>query len=970
MRYSQAHAAKSGSVPFALRGPKSVRMALATAVAGAIGFMPVVLNASPALADIAGYSIDPTSRTVTEGSDLVFTLTRASADAALSAQTLTWTAEGNSDDDAPAEPTDDFTASGTVEFAADTTSPYGPQTGKVTIHTVNDTMDEANESLTVTITAPNDDTITVTGTITDNDAAPTYKLVVDEPSPDEASGSVYVSAKLDAPSGKTVVIPISTADLTGAGSAKAEQDYTPLEDTVLTVQPLDTESDSQPITITDDPLYEEPKQSFSVKATPTSADVTTATVTGSQTATVGILDNEDQPEINIAANAAAEGTALEFPVTLSGPSERAVTAAYATADGPGSDLTADDIEGRGTATGGSDYTAGTGTVTFPAVTVNEDWPERATSQTVTVRTTNDSAYEGPEDMHVTLSSPTIAKLGDDSVVTGGISSEDAAPTVSLLPISRKVIEGSGGRKAATFTVKLDRASGTKINVGYSATEDAALEGQDFIATSGKVTFNPGETQKTFTVDIIGDTMFEGDETFKLALSSSTAIVTGLDDVDISITDDDKAPSLTFASTTMKEGNEGSVVQIPVKLSGPLGVASTYDVEVVVGTATATGASPGQIDYVAPADELTIPAGQTTGYVYFFVNGDDVYESDEQFGVKVTATAPVDDDMDPIVTGGPKTATVKLTNDDAVPSLDIVNTTGAEGEDVQLYGLTNGVSQHSLPVTVSLRGGSVAGSIAATATDFTDPGALSAEIPGGAFSGVRVPIGEDPIELTDDTTKESDETIVVSGTGVVATVTPGTLTILANDGGNTTTPPPATGTPTISVPANILGAVPVPITGKAAVGATVQLWGAPTSAANSPVAKLAEVTVGATGAYSFSRWIDTGYRFQVAVGDWKSDVKSVTVTQNPVFVVSSPSAGMVSLAVQGNPRAAGQTVFVQRWANGGWVNTWRGVTGSDNLWKAMVKQPSKSAWTLRAFVAGDTPTGIMPGFSASKSITVK
>jgi hypothetical protein len=53
-----------------------------------------------------------------------------------------------------------------------------------------------------------------------------------------------------------------------------------------------------------------------------------------------------------------------------------------------------------------------------------------------------------------------------------------------------------------------------------------------------------------------------------------------------------------------------------------------------------------------------------------------------------------------------------------------------------------------------------------------------------------------------------------------------------------------------------------------------------------------------------------------------------------------------------------------------VNAWRGTTGSNNLWKATVNWKTKSTVSLRAFVAGYTPEGLQPGYTATKRITIK
>jgi endoglucanase len=75
---------------------------------------------------------------------------------------------------------------------------------------------------------------------------------------------------------------------------------------------------------------------------------------------------------------------------------------------------------------------------------------------------------------------------------------------------------------ATFTVKLSAASGTPVTVDYATVDGTAKAGSDYAATSGKLTFAAGETTKTVSVKVLSDSVTEGNETFSLKISNSTA----------------------------------------------------------------------------------------------------------------------------------------------------------------------------------------------------------------------------------------------------------------------------------------------------------------------------------------------------------------------------------------------------------------------------------------------------------------
>ena len=68
--------------------------------------------------------------------------------------------------------------------------------------------------------------------------------------------------------------------------------------------------------------------------------------------------------------------------------------------------------------------------------------------------------------------------------------------------------------------RLDGAQGV-VEVDYATSDGTATAGADYTATSGTLTFNNGETSKTFSVPILPDNLVEGDETFFVTLSNPT-----------------------------------------------------------------------------------------------------------------------------------------------------------------------------------------------------------------------------------------------------------------------------------------------------------------------------------------------------------------------------------------------------------------------------------------------------------------
>ncbi len=96
------------------------------------------------------------------------------------------------------------------------------------------------------------------------------------------------------------------------------------------------------------------------------------------------------------------------------------------------------------------------------------------------------------------------------------------PIISLAPAPITQEEGNSGTTAYNFTVSLDKVSDEVVTVNYSTNDDTAtVADSDYIDNDGVVTFNPGETTKTITVLVNGDTAVESDEEFIVTLDNAS-----------------------------------------------------------------------------------------------------------------------------------------------------------------------------------------------------------------------------------------------------------------------------------------------------------------------------------------------------------------------------------------------------------------------------------------------------------------
>jgi len=152
----------------------------------------------------------------------------------------------------------------------------------------------------------------------------------------------------------------------------------------------------------------------------------------------------------------------------------------------------------------------------------------------------------------------------------------ALPTVSIGDMS--VTEGNSGTSTATFTVTLSAASSSPVTVKYNTANGTATAGSDYLAASGTLTFAAGQTSKTVSVTINGDTTAESDETYLVALTDPSGATIARGQATGTIRNDDVAPpppppsgSTTFAVTG--DWGSGFTGQVTVRNSGSSAAAN-------------------------------------------------------------------------------------------------------------------------------------------------------------------------------------------------------------------------------------------------------------------------------------------------------------------------------------------------------------------------------------------------------------
>lgn len=222
---------------------------------------------------------------------------------------------------------------------------------------------------------------------------------------------------------------------------------------------------------------------------------------------------------------------------------------------------------------GSDYMATSGTLIFS--------PNQRTAA-LSVRVLGDRVIESSEQFKVVLFNPSGTSFpGGVSTLTVPftISNDDVLqPQVSLSASASSVVEG----KAITYSMTLSAPSKAPVVVQYATQAGTALAGQDFFPATGSVTFAPGETVKTVSVQTVADTVAEGTESFRFTMDKITgATSSGSSSIQSNIVNQ-VAVSVTTAGKAVKEGE---FVPFTVSLSQPASVPVVVDLKTFAGVAT-------------------------------------------------------------------------------------------------------------------------------------------------------------------------------------------------------------------------------------------------------------------------------------------------------------------------------------------------------------------------------------------------
>ena len=641
---------------------------------------------------------------------------------------------------------------GTITIAAGDTA---NASDTATINAVDNDTGEADRSVSVTGSASNTQGIgEVTGaslTLEDDDGGagpggpsesePTVSI--NSPSVSEGAAgttaTLTFTVSLDAASDGEVTV--DYAEGTG-GTAASGTDYTALALGTLTFAVGDT-SKSIAVSVTGD-ATDEPDETVVVAL----GNASGATV-GSGTGTGTITDDDAAPTVTLAladASISENGGTTTVSATLSHPSSAATI------------ITITPVANA--------YEVGSLAVGLDATITIAAGSTANPSDTAAITAVDNAADEANRSVTVTGSASNTQGIGRVTGASLTLVDDDGEPSLAINAPS--VTEGDSGSASLNFTVTLSPASAGEVTVDYAeGTGGTAVSGTDYTApASGTLTFAAGDTSKTITVSVTGDSTDEPDETVVVTLGNASGAVVGSGTGTGTITDDDAAPTVTLALADDSISENGGSTTVSATLSHPSSEATTITISPVANAYTVGADATITIaagDTANASDTATINAvAGDTGEADRSVSVTGSASNTQGIGRVTGASLTLEDDDGGSGPTGPS---------DGEPTMSINSPSVAEGAAGTTATLTFTVSLSAASTqAVTVDYAEATGGTATAGTDYTAPASGTLTIAAGD-TGATI-----AVTVTGDGVDEPDETILMTlGEPAGATLGTGTGT---------------------------------------------------------------------------------------------------------------------------------------------------------------------------------------------------
>ena len=311
----------------------------------------------------------------------------------------------------------------------------------------------------------------------------------------EAAGATYLTVSLSAAETKPVAV-----DYYLTGTATTGRDYRLQSGSTLLATPTGTltfrpgeTSKTIKVGIVND-LDREPTETVGI----TLFKARNATIGTAKSATVTAVDDDSYTATIVGRPRLAEGRIGTYELRLSTPATKTETF-YVNTEG-------------GIATSGVDFRP---LSQLPLIFNPGESVKKFRIQTLADGIANE--YDEFFFLRLTPMSAGFPKVDPFGITIPGIGPAPL-PGVSVSDVT--VTEGNADKTAASFTISLSARYGLPVTLNYATADGTAtVADKDYESVTGSVTIAPGDTTAMVTVNVIGDTKFEPDETFSLVVSA-------------------------------------------------------------------------------------------------------------------------------------------------------------------------------------------------------------------------------------------------------------------------------------------------------------------------------------------------------------------------------------------------------------------------------------------------------------------
>lgn len=635
-----------------------------------------------------------------------------------------------------------FTLTGTASaHDHDRTIPYitipaGSTSATIDFNLVNDTYYEGSETLIINLVPPTNAQLdasadTHTLTIADDEGLPTYSFALASATlTDEAtvtttqSYTVTVTGELS----DDLVIPFQIS-----GTADKGRDYS-IDKTALSFSAGLNPTDTINITIRNDEIYE--GNETIILDIPAHAKMNQG---ADPTLTLTLVDDEAAPQYQWDTTVAKvnEGRQYTLRVIADRVAKTSTTFTYS-------------IDALSTATYPADISLNT--ASLPALIM----PANTSVAEVSFLIYSDSLHDPDETLIVSLDAATQGSIiGAGSSQTITLRESNSDPEISFDTNAQSILEGDN----LTVTVNLSKASSS--NQDYAlVVQYTDADASDHVALAGTYTIVAGNTTDSNTVNIIRDLNIEKSEQFivilkaidDLSLGSITSQTIEIQENSVLplfeiVKGADMADEASSSRFRIRLQNNNYTFNYPISVPFTLGGSATLNSDYTIDEETAFSIPAGS--YSMGANIQTINVDAIT---------DNVHELSAVETINLSLDAPAPTAVYDLF-GGVQSLSINLTDQDAVPTLTVVNTAmvATEGSTSYVYVQLDHASEQDVIVAPTF-----AAVTATIALDVSDP-------PSGGFKDdlFTISAGETqaylPVYITDDKEYEgsTDESFTIT-----------------------------------------------------------------------------------------------------------------------------------------------------------------------------------------------------------------